>query len=80
MDKKLNLFTVATMYIGVIMGAGFASGRECWQFFGIFGDNGYKGILITGIGFLVVSVMISYIAISTHTIQLGALISPVESK
>ena len=80
MDKKLNFFTVATMYIGVIMGAGFASGRECWQFFGIFGDNGYKGILITGIGFLVVSVMISYIAISTHTIQLGALISPVESK
>lgn len=74
MDKKLNFFTVATMYIGVIMGAGFASGRECWQFFGIFGYNGYKGILITGIGFLVVSVMISYIAISTHTIQLGALI------
>ena len=80
MNKKLNFFTVATMYIGVIMGAGFASGRECWQFFGIFGDNGYKGILITCIGFLVVSVMISYIAISTHTIQLGALISPVESK
>ena len=80
MDKKLNFFTVATMYIGVIMGAGFASGRECWQFFGIFGDNGYKGILITGLGFLLVSVMISCIAISKDTIQLGELISPVESK
>ena len=70
MDKKLNYFSVATMYIGVIMGAGFASGRECWQFFGIFGDNGYKGILITGLGFLLVSVMISCIAISKDTIQI----------
>lgn len=80
MEKKINYFSVATMYIGVIMGAGFASGRECWQFFGIFGDNGYKGILITGLGFLLVSVMISCIAILKDTIQLGELISPVESK
>ncbi len=34
---KLNFFHVALMYVGTIMGAGFASGREIWQFFGVFG-------------------------------------------
>ena len=41
--KKLNWIEIISLYIGVIMGAGFASGRECWQFFGVFGNKGYYG-------------------------------------
>ena len=35
-NKKVNLnvINVALMFVGAIMGAGFASGREIWQFFG----------------------------------------------
>ena len=35
--KKFGIFTLAFTYIGTIIGAGFASGREIWQFFGAFG-------------------------------------------
>ena len=41
--KKLNWIEITSLYIGIIMGAGFASGRECWQFFGVFGTKGYAG-------------------------------------
>ena len=37
---NLNLLNVALMFVGAIMGAGFASGREIWQFFGVFGKQG----------------------------------------
>ena len=42
-ERKLTSLNVAVMYIGAIMGAGFASGRETWQFFGVFGDKGKIG-------------------------------------
>ena len=32
---NLNVLNVALMFVGAIMGAGFASGREIWQFFGV---------------------------------------------
>ena len=79
MNKRLNFIGVATMYVGVIMGAGFASGRECWQFFGIFGSKGYIGIILNGIGFLLIAAMLNYVAISKNTIMLGELISPFKS-
>ena len=31
-DKKLNIINIATLYVGANYGAGFASGREGWQF------------------------------------------------
>jgi uncharacterized membrane protein YkvI len=35
-QKPLTVFRVAFLYFGVLMGAGFASGKEMWQFFGVF--------------------------------------------
>lgn len=37
---------VATTYIGTVVGAGFASGQEIWQFFTAFGPVGTLGILL----------------------------------
>lgn len=34
LTKPLTFFNVAALYVGTLMGAGFASGREGWQFFG----------------------------------------------
>ena len=31
------------------MGAGFASGREIWQFFGVFGKQGSIGIIFAAL-------------------------------
>lgn len=38
---------IAFTYVGTVIGAGFASGQEIFQFFSIFGINGLLGILLT---------------------------------
>ena len=73
-EKKLNYFHVAVMYVGTIMGAGFASGREGWQFFGIFGQKAYIGIALAGLLFMVLGMMVSYIARSLKTDDMGKVI------
>ena len=35
-----NVVNVAMVLTGTFIGAGFASGREIWQYFGIFGKFG----------------------------------------
>lgn len=69
--KKLNFFHVAIMYVGTIMGAGFASGREAWQFFGIFGDHAFIGISVAGTLFILIGMMVSYIARALNTDDMG---------
>ena len=77
--KKLNWLEITSLYIGVIMGAGFASGRECWQFFGVFGKTGYYGAVASTLCFVVLACMLTYIARSKGTADLGRLISPFDS-
>ena len=78
--KKLSYIEITSLYIGVIMGAGFASGRECWQFFGVFGQKGYFGAVFSTVCFVVLSCMLTYIARSKNTSDLGRLISPFENR
>lgn len=40
-------FQIGCTYIGTVVGAGFASGQEVFQFFGRFGNWGYCAILAT---------------------------------
>ena len=62
------------------MGAGFASGRECWQFFGVFGNRGYYGAAASTLCFVIIACMLTFIARSKGTSDLGKLISPFDSK
>ena len=78
--KKLNWIEITSLYIGIIMGAGFASGRECWQFFGVFGEKGYLGAAASTVCFVMLACMLTYIARSKGTADLGRLICPVESR
>lgn len=79
-DKKLNSISVAAIYVGVIMGAGFASGRESWQFFGVFGKKALPGAIIAFFGFILLSYMIGYLSIKLETDDMGRLISFVDKK
>lgn len=78
-DRKLNWLEITSLYIGVIMGAGFASGRECWQFFGVFGARGYYGAAASTVCFVLLACMLTYIARSKGTADLGRLISPFDN-
>ena len=62
------------------MGAGFASGRETWQFFGVFGGYGRAGILIFAAIFMAVGFMVSYNASRLGTHDMGSVIVPGNSK
>ena len=73
-SNRLNYFNIAALYVGTIMGAGFASGREGWQFFGVFGNAGYLGLCLTGILFILMGMMVSYIARSLETDDMGKII------
>lgn len=42
-----NIFNICFVIIGTIIGAGFASGKEIYTFFCVYGTNGLFGILIS---------------------------------
>lgn len=46
-NRKILAFQVGCTYIGTVVGAGFASGQEVFQFFGRFGNLGYLAIVLT---------------------------------
>ncbi len=75
-DNKLNALNIAVMYIGAIMGAGFASGRETWQFFGVFGKWGIAGAVVFAILFMIIGHMIRYNAEVLQTNNMGKIIVP----
>lgn len=75
-QHKLGIFSVALMYVGAIMGAGFASGREIWQYFGLFGLKGFIGVGVVGVLLMVIGVMTSRIARTLQTNDMGKVIVP----
>lgn len=79
-EKKLNFVSVAAMYVGVIMGAGFASGRETWQFFGIFGDKAFYGVVIAAAGFAAIAYMIGYLAVRLNTRDMGRIVCFIDNR
>jgi uncharacterized membrane protein YkvI len=44
-----NLWGIAFVFIGGVVGAGFATGQELWLFFGRYQSAGYIGILLSGL-------------------------------
>ena len=45
---------ITSIYIGTVIGAGFASGREIIEFFGVYGFKGIYGMVISGILFVLI--------------------------
>lgn len=63
MNKNIIMFAkVLTMYIGTVIGAGFASGQEVLQFFISYGGQGLWGVLVVTIFFAYLGMIVMYIA------------------
>lgn len=60
---------IALIFIGSIVGAGVCSGRELNQFFATYGLNGFVGLIICGILYIIISGMIIRI---TDTYQVSS--------
>lgn len=75
-----NWKQIATLYIGTVIGAGFASGQEILQFFVDYGYKGIIGALVSTILFIVVA---TGVLIKVYNNKLGSyqeLIVPVLGK
>lgn len=47
-----NWVKIGSIYVGTVIGAGFASGREIIDFFGVYGLKGIIGMIISGLLFI----------------------------
>lgn len=72
----MNFITIALLYLGTVMGAGFASGRECWQYFGVFGNRGYLGLIIETALFVGIGLMTAFLARRLNTADLSKILLP----
>ena len=78
--KPLSVLRIGLIYTGCLVGAGFASGREAWQFFGVFGKMGYAGAVVTTLLYVGVGLMTVTIAHRKNTGDVSALINPTDNK
>ena len=62
-NELIKIFQVATVFIGTIVGAGLASGKEITEFFTKYGINSFLGILACGIFYIIMNSIISKISI-----------------
>lgn len=44
--KKIGVFSLAFALAGCFLGTGFISGQEQWQYFGVFGTQGFFGLIL----------------------------------
>ena len=61
-EKARNIFHIAVIFIGTIVGAGLASGKEITQFFTSFGLKSFFGIILCGFLYIIVCNIISKIS------------------
>lgn len=62
MKRLTTIFIVAATYVGTVVGAGFATGKEIVTFFSVNGVLGTIGIVCSGILFIVVGTKIMVIS------------------
>lgn len=56
--KNLTVYKVAAVYVGTVVGAGFASGQEVLQFFSFFGFTGLFALLLATTLFILFGLII----------------------
>ena len=74
--KGYGWFGIAMAYPGIVVGAGFASGQELFQFFGAFGGKGILSAVIAGTLFSVLGAMCMLIARNLGTGDYEKVVSP----
>ncbi|MGL5245378.1 MAG: YkvI family membrane protein [Sarcina sp.] len=64
MKEVIKVFQIAAVFIGTIVGAGLASGKEITQFFTAYGYKSFVGIIMTGLFYIFICSIISKISIN----------------
>jgi len=79
-----NIIGIALAFIGLLVGAGFATGQEVVQYFTAFGLNGVWGIIIAGVVMTLAGTVFlqlgSYFHASEHNAVFRKVSHPIVSK
>lgn len=76
----MSWIRIALVFVGSMIGAGFASGKEAWQFFGVFGDFGLFGIAVSVATYAFLGYINTYIAHRLKSADIGRIICPSPNK
>lgn len=71
---------LASVYIGTVIGAGFASGQEIIQFFAVFGYRGLLACIFSALLFSVVGAIVFYLVYKNRIRGYEELITPIFGK
>lgn len=74
--KKLSVTKLALSYAGMFFGAGFVSGQEIRQFFGVYGTAGLFGLVLSALLFFVVGAAFFDAASASPEESVGELLVP----
>ncbi|MFJ8244181.1 GerAB/ArcD/ProY family transporter [Peribacillus asahii] len=66
LSRWAGVFQIAAVYVGTIVGAGFATGKEIVEFFTQYGLYGFLGILIAGYLFIFIGTKMMLISSRIH--------------
>lgn len=75
MKNFVRVFQIAAVFIGTIVGAGLASGKEITQFFTTYGYVSFLGIIFTGLFYIFMCSIISKISIKYNLNSYSEVIS-----
>jgi len=67
--RKFSCYKIIAVYMGTVVGAGFASGQEILQFFVMHGTPGLLGITAAGIMFAWFGTVILYLALKCRAVN-----------
>lgn len=74
--QKITPVAIATVFSGCFLGAGFLSGQEILQFFGVFGGYGLAGMVLSIAAFVFFSFLVLRIARRTGRLEFDHIIVP----
>ncbi len=77
-EFRLKFYQIVLMYMSTLMGAGFSSGKEMWQFFGVFGLEGLKGIAVASAFLFTFGYFSVANAKMTESSEFGKLVCPID--
>ncbi|QAA30640.1 transporter [Clostridium manihotivorum] len=75
--EALKVFQIAAVFIGTIVGAGLASGKEITQFFTSYGYKSFIGIIFCGLFYIAMCSIMAKISISFNLGSYGEVINVV---
>ncbi len=76
-NDLIKIFQVAFVFIGTIVGAGLASGKEITNFFTVYGYKSFLSILMTGVFYIILCNIISRISMKNNLTSYSKVINVV---